>query len=81
MSWLRARKETTRSGLKIERRRLEPLIAIRGTAGLALVIGVGLAFFGPVVAAGSAFDAFQEFPQGLDGSTAGSAGAGRAGRN
>lgn len=59
MSWLRALKETARSGLKIERRRLEPLIAIRGAAGLALVIGVGLAFFGPVVAASSAFGAFQ----------------------
>ncbi|MFJ2708563.1 FUSC family protein [Streptomyces sp. NPDC087428] len=59
MSWLRALKETARSGLTIERRRLEPLIAIRGAAGLALVIGVSLAFFGPVVAASSAFGAFQ----------------------
>ncbi|MFE7469278.1 FUSC family protein [Streptomyces sp. NPDC057499] len=59
MSWLRALKETARSGLSIERRRLEPLIAIRGAAGLALVIGVALAFFGPVVAASSAFGAFQ----------------------
>ncbi|MFE4797589.1 FUSC family protein [Streptomyces sp. NPDC056708] len=59
MSWLRALKETARSGLTIERRRLEPLIAIRGAAGLALVIGVGLALFGPVVAASSAFGAFQ----------------------
>ncbi|WP_406252783.1 FUSC family protein [Streptomyces atratus] len=59
MSWLRALKETARSGLSIERRRLEPLIAIRGAAGLALVIGTSLAFFGPVVAASSAFGAFQ----------------------
>ncbi|MFB7555308.1 FUSC family protein [Streptomyces brevispora] len=59
MSWLRALKETARSGLVIERRRLEPLIAIRGAAGLALVIGVSLALFGPVVAASSAFGAFQ----------------------
>lgn len=59
MSWLRALRETARAGLTIERRRLEPLIAIRGAAGLALVIGVGLAFFGPVVAASSAFGAFQ----------------------
>lgn len=59
MSWLRALKETARSGLKIERQRLEPLIAIRGAAGLALVIGVALASFGPVVAASSAFGAFQ----------------------
>ncbi|MFF9569444.1 FUSC family protein [Streptomyces sp. NPDC014685] len=59
MSWLRALKETARSGLKIERQRLEPLIAIRGAAGLALVIGLSLALFGPVVAASSAFGAFQ----------------------
>ncbi|MGW1103102.1 FUSC family protein [Streptomyces sp. NPDC002540] len=59
MSWLRALKETARSGLTIERRSLEPLIAIRGAVGLALVIGVGLVFFGPVVAASSAFGAFQ----------------------
>ncbi|MFF9320358.1 FUSC family protein [Streptomyces sp. NPDC014735] len=59
MSWLRALKETARSGLTIERRRLEPLIAIRGAAGLALVIGISLVFFGPVVAASSAFGAFQ----------------------
>ncbi|THA60155.1 FUSC family protein [Streptomyces sp. A0958] len=59
MSWLRALRETARSGLTIERRRLEPLIALRGAAGLALVIGVSLAIFGPVVAASSAFGAFQ----------------------
>ncbi|WP_327368209.1 FUSC family protein [Streptomyces sp. NBC_01217] len=59
MSWLRALKETAHAGLTIERRRLEPLIAIRGAAGLALVLGIGLALFGPVVAASSAFGAFQ----------------------
>lgn len=59
MSWLRALKETARSGLTVERRRLEPLIAIRGAVGLALVIGVSLALFGPVIAASSAFGAFQ----------------------
>ncbi|MFF2326764.1 MULTISPECIES: FUSC family protein [unclassified Streptomyces] len=59
MTWLRALKETARSGLTIERRRLEPLIAIRGAAGLALVLGIALALFGPVVAASSAFGAFQ----------------------
>lgn len=59
MSWLRALRETARSGLKIERTRLEPLIALRGAAGLALVIGVSLALFGPVVAASSAFGAYQ----------------------
>lgn len=59
MTWLRALKETTRSGLTVERKRLEPLIAIRGAAGLALVIGVSLTLFGPAVAASSAFGAFQ----------------------
>lgn len=59
MSWLRALKETARAGLAIERRRLEPLIAIRGAAGLALVIWVSFTVFGPAVAASSAFGAFQ----------------------
>ncbi|GAA3080782.1 hypothetical protein GCM10010449_01030 [Streptomyces rectiviolaceus] len=59
MTWLRALKETTRSGLTVERKRLEPLIALRGAAGLAVVIGVSLTLFGPAVAASSAFGAFQ----------------------
>jgi uncharacterized membrane protein YccC len=59
MSWLRALKETTRSGLTIERKRLEPLVALRGAAGLALVIAVSLWAFGPGAAAGGAFGAFQ----------------------
>ncbi|MEV6165189.1 FUSC family protein [Streptomyces sp. NPDC052052] len=59
MTWLRALKETARSGLTIERPRLEPLVAIRGAAGLALVLGISLALFGPVVAASSAFGAYQ----------------------
>ncbi|MCS0639003.1 FUSC family protein [Streptomyces sp. LP05-1] len=59
MSWLRALKATARSGLTVERRRLEPLVALRGAAGLALVVGVSLALFGPGVAASSAFGAFQ----------------------
>ncbi|MFE7596955.1 FUSC family protein [Streptomyces sp. NPDC057494] len=59
MSWLRALKETARSGLTIERRRLEPVIAARGALGLALVVGFSLALFGPAVAASSAFGAFQ----------------------
>ncbi|UYQ63564.1 FUSC family protein [Streptomyces peucetius] len=59
MSWLRALKETARSGLKIERQRLEPLVAVRGAAGLALVVGAALVFFGPAVAVSSAFGAFQ----------------------
>ncbi|MFF1460523.1 FUSC family protein [Streptomyces sp. NPDC058330] len=59
MSWLRALKETARSGFTIERKRLEPLIALRGAAGLALVVGFALAVFGPAIAASSAFGAFQ----------------------
>jgi uncharacterized membrane protein YccC len=59
MSWLRALKETALSGLKVERKRLEPLIALRGAAGLALVVGAALTLFGPAVAVSSAFGAFQ----------------------
>ncbi|MET9697130.1 FUSC family protein [Streptomyces sp. NPDC006529] len=58
MSWLRALKDTARSGLTVERTRLEPLIAVRAGVGLALVIGFGLAFLGPGAAASSAFGAF-----------------------
>ncbi|MFI9111977.1 FUSC family protein [Streptomyces venezuelae] len=59
MSWLRALKETARSGLTVERRRLDPVIAARAALGLALVVGFSLAVFGPAVAASSAFGAFQ----------------------
>ncbi|MFD8009686.1 FUSC family protein [Streptomyces sp. NPDC058955] len=59
MSWLRALRETARSGLTVERRRLAPAIAARGALGLALVVGFSLALFGPAVAASSAFGAFQ----------------------
>ncbi|MER7947718.1 FUSC family protein [Streptomyces sp. NPDC096079] len=59
MSWFRALKQTARSGLSVERRRLEPVIAARGALGLALVVGFSLALFGPAVAASSAFGAFQ----------------------
>ncbi|MEW1696613.1 FUSC family protein [Streptomyces sp. NPDC091278] len=59
MSWLRALKETARSGLTVERRRLDPVVAGRAALGLALVVGFSLALFGPAVAAASAFGAFQ----------------------
>ncbi|MFD9879924.1 FUSC family protein [Streptomyces alboflavus] len=59
MTWWRALRQTTRSGLAVERTRLEPLVALRGAAGLAIVIGASLALFGPAVAASSAFGAFQ----------------------
>ncbi|MFJ9040918.1 FUSC family protein [Streptomyces sp. NPDC102406] len=59
MSWFRALKDTARSGLTVERKRLEPLVALRGAVGLAVVIAVSLTLFGPAVAAGSAFGGFQ----------------------
>ncbi|MEU9701132.1 FUSC family protein [Streptomyces sp. NPDC047981] len=59
MSWLRALKATARSGLTVERRRLEPLVAARAALGLALVVGATLALFGPGAAISSAFGAFQ----------------------
>ncbi|MFC8173125.1 FUSC family protein [Streptomyces sp. NPDC057325] len=59
MSWLRALKGTARSGLSVERQRLEPWGAARGALGLALVVGFSLALFGPAVAVSSAFGAFQ----------------------
>ena len=59
MSWLKALKHTARSGLTVERQRLEPLIAARAALGLALLVGAALYLFGPAVAASSAFGAFQ----------------------
>ncbi|MFJ8000215.1 FUSC family protein [Streptomyces sp. NPDC096310] len=59
MSWLRALRETALSGFSVERRRLEPLVALRGAAGLAVVVCGTFALFGPTVAASAAFGAFQ----------------------
>ena len=59
VSWGRALKDTARSGISVERKRLEPLIAVRGAAGLAIVIALSLWLFGPAAAASSAFGAFQ----------------------
>ncbi|MEU9235072.1 FUSC family protein [Streptomyces subrutilus] len=58
MSWLRALKDTARAGMAVERARLEPLVALRATAGLAVVVAAGLALLGPGSAASSAFGAF-----------------------
>ncbi|MFI9102016.1 FUSC family protein [Streptomyces fildesensis] len=58
MTWLRALKETGRSGLSVERTRLEPLVAVRGAAGVAIVIALSLWLSSPAVAASSAFGAF-----------------------
>ncbi|MEU0644488.1 FUSC family membrane protein, partial [Streptomyces umbrinus] len=59
MSWRRALKDTARSGIAVEKKRLEPLIAVRGAAGLAIVIALSVWLFGPAAAASSAFGAFQ----------------------
>ncbi|MFI6350826.1 FUSC family protein [Streptomyces sp. NPDC050560] len=59
MSWSRALVETGRSGLSVERTRLQPLVALRAAVGLALVVAFTDLWFGPAVAAGSAFGAFQ----------------------
>ncbi|MFF0625362.1 FUSC family protein [Streptomyces sp. NPDC004296] len=58
MTWSRALKEAARSGLTIERAKLTPLIAIRGTAGVAVVIGLCLWQGSPALAVSSAFGAF-----------------------
>ncbi|TSB18594.1 FUSC family protein [Streptomyces benahoarensis] len=58
MTWLRALKKTARSGLTIERAELTPLIAVRGTVGVALVIGLCLWRGTPTLAVSSAFGAF-----------------------
>ncbi|MEV6547413.1 FUSC family protein [Streptomyces sp. NPDC051597] len=59
MGWVAALKEAGRSGLSVERRRLEPAVALRGAAGVALVVGVSLVALGPTAAVSSAFGAFQ----------------------
>ncbi|MFF3216205.1 FUSC family protein [Streptomyces sp. NPDC002886] len=58
MSWVRALKDTARAGLRVERTRLQPLVALRAAVGLAIVVGAGLAFLGPGAAASSAFGAY-----------------------
>ncbi|MEU4131121.1 FUSC family protein [Streptomyces wuyuanensis] len=58
MTWLRALREILRTGLAIERNRLEPLVAIRAAAGVAIVIGLALWLVSPVYAASAALGAF-----------------------
>ncbi|MFI8181142.1 FUSC family protein [Actinacidiphila glaucinigra] len=58
MTWLRALRRSAREGLRIERAGLEPLVALRAAAGVAIVIGLSLWLAGPLVAASSAFGAF-----------------------
>ncbi|MFJ8944478.1 FUSC family protein [Streptomyces sp. NPDC102395] len=58
MTWLRAFGEVLRSGLKIEETRLEPLLALRAAAGLAIVIGATLWLASPAYAASAALGAY-----------------------
>ncbi|MEV5013939.1 FUSC family protein [Streptomyces sp. NPDC053780] len=58
MRWLRTFGEIVRSGLTIEETRLEPLLALRTAAGVALVIGLALWLVSPAFAASAALGAF-----------------------
>ncbi|MHA7956637.1 FUSC family protein [Streptomyces sp. L500] len=58
MTWASALKKTARAGLAIERVTLEPLVAVRGACGVAVVVGLMLAFGSPALAVSSAFGAF-----------------------
>ncbi|MBW1598629.1 FUSC family protein [Streptomyces sp. JJ38] len=56
--WAAALKDTARSGLRIERGAVAPLLALRGTCGVALVLGLTLWLGSPGLAVSSAFGAF-----------------------
>ncbi|MEU0968351.1 FUSC family protein [Streptomyces sp. NPDC005917] len=58
MTWLRAFGEVVRSGLRIEETRLEPLLALRTAAGVAIVIGLALWLVSPAYAASAALGAY-----------------------
>ncbi|MFE7432947.1 FUSC family protein [Streptomyces tendae] len=58
MRWLRTFGEVVRSGLTIEETRLEPLLALRTAAGVALVVGPALWLVSPAFAASAALGAF-----------------------
>ncbi|MFF2202274.1 FUSC family protein [Streptomyces sp. NPDC058145] len=58
MTWLRAFGEVVRSGLTIEETRLEPLLALRTAAGVAIVIGPTLWLISPAYAASAALGAY-----------------------
>jgi len=58
MTWLRAFREVVRSGLTIEESRLEPLLALRTAAGVAIVIGPTLWLVSPAYAASAALGAY-----------------------
>ncbi|MCQ4205540.1 FUSC family protein [Streptomyces longispororuber] len=58
MTWLRALREIVRSGLTIEEARLEPLLALRTAAGLAIIIAPALWLASPAYAASAALGAY-----------------------
>lgn len=58
MRWLRTLGEVVRSGLTIEETRLEPLLALRTAAGVAIVIGSALWLVSPAYAASAALGAY-----------------------
>ncbi|MDX3697369.1 FUSC family protein [Streptomyces europaeiscabiei] len=58
MRWLRTFGEVVRSGLTIEETRLEPLLALRTAAGVAIVIGPALWLVSPEYAASAALGAY-----------------------
>lgn len=58
LPWLRAIKDTTVSGLTVEREALNPLIALRGALGVALVVFGMLSVGSAQLAVSSAFGAF-----------------------
>lgn len=58
VTWLRAFGEVVRSGLTIEETRLEPLLALRTAAGVAIVIGLALWLVSPAYAASAALGAY-----------------------
>jgi hypothetical protein len=58
VTWLRAFGEVVRSALTIEETRLEPLLALRTAAGVAIAVGLALWLASPGYAAAAALDAF-----------------------
>ncbi|MGW5329366.1 FUSC family protein [Streptomyces sp. NPDC004014] len=58
MTWPRAVGEIVRAGLAIEETRLEPLLALRTAAGVAIVIGPTLWLISPAYAASAALGAY-----------------------
>ncbi|MCX2970972.1 MULTISPECIES: FUSC family protein [Streptomyces] len=56
--WASALRDAARAGVRVERGALTPLLALRGTCGVAVVIGFTLWLGSPTLAVSSAFGAF-----------------------